>query len=361
MRSTTIYLHSFQVPVAALLICSSILSAEEASYQDAAERIVGITVSSAESLMFYPTRNAPAKTESLNISKIPAQTSAVVNRIEVKVGDNVKSGDLLAELDCREAKFNLDSQTAQQELLQSKSSFEDRQLKRGLRLIKNKNIGEAEFDTLKTNSQVARAQLAAQSAATNNAQLRFQRCKIIAPFNGFVIRRIASVGEMIDEGKPVIEIVQSDNLEVSGQVSLTDSTSFEKADSFYFESSGKQYPLSNRILLPVVENGSRSREARLNFIQGAALTGVTGRLFWVSATAHLPAHLLQERDGSYGVFVVENNRVKFINIPESQEGRPVPLRDETQWTDRLLVIDGRHGLIHNQQVAVEEPKIGVNN
>ena len=118
MRSTTIYLYSFQALISALILYSSILSA--------AEKVVGVTVSSVESLKFYPSRNAPAKTESLNTSKIPAQTSAVVNRILVRVGDKIKSGDLLAELDCREAKFNLDGQNAQQELLQSKFEYEEK-------------------------------------------------------------------------------------------------------------------------------------------------------------------------------------------------------------------------------------------
>lgn len=360
MRYTTACLYSIQALISALFFYSSVLSAEEnTSQQDAVQRIVGITVSSAESLKFYPSRNAPAKTVSLNTSKIPAQTIAVVNRILVRVGDKIKSGDLVAELDCRETKFNLDGQNAQQELLQRKFEYEERQLKRGQLLEKNKNIGEAEFDALKTNFQVARAQLATQSAIKNNAQLRFQRCKIIAPFNGFVIRRIASEGEMINEGEPVIEMVESENLEVSGQISLSDSSSFEKANSFYFESSDKQYPLTNRILLPVVVNGTRSREARLNFIQESALAGVTGRIFWISTEAHIPAHLLQERNGSYGVFIAENNRVKFINIPEAQEGRPIPLGDETQWTNRLLVIDGRHGLINAQEVVIE--RAGANN
>jgi len=167
-----------------------------------------------------------------------------------------------------------------------------------------------------------------------------------------VNKRIASVGEMLSIGSPVLEIVELNNLEVSAEVSLLDSLSFTQASAFYFEATDKKYSLKKRILLPVVSNETRSREARLNFTSQSALPGVTGRLFWVSPQAHLPAHLLLERNGVYGVFILQDKLVKFIEINNAQEGRPIPLADQKQWHNRQLVIDGRHGLINNQQVTV---------
>ncbi len=316
------------------------------------ERSKGVTVSPAKSLVFFPSRNAPAKTESLNQSHLPAQINAVVIKIKVKVGDTIKQGETVAQLDCREAKQTLAAQQAQQMQLQHQFKFAQRQLNRGKELKNHKSIGEAEFDNLETNLAVAYAQLLAQKAIQESAELRVQHCNILAPFSGMVTKRIANVGEMLSIGAPVLVMVELDNLEVSAEVSLLDSLSFTDANSFYFQATGNKYQLKKRILLPVVSNETRSREARLNFTSQSALPGVTGRLFWVSPQAHLPAHLLLERNGVYGVFVLQDKNVKFIEINNAQEGRPIPLADQKQWQNRQLVIDGRHGLINNQQVTV---------
>jgi len=335
-----------------LLLLMSCWLAVSTQGQNNHGRNVGVTVSPAESLMYFPTRNAPAKTETLNRSLVPAQITAVIKQIRVRVGDTVKQEDTLAQLDCREAKQHLAAQQAQQKLLQHQFEFAQRQLNRGKGLKEHKSIGEAEFDNLETNLSVSLAQLTAQKAIRESAKIRVNHCTVNAPFSGMVISRIADVGEMLNTGAPVLEMVELDNLEVSAEVPLADSVSFAQAQSFYFETSGTQYSLKKRILLPLVANETRSREARLTFTGHSALPGITGRLFWKSPQAHLPAHLLQERNGLYGVFILQGNVVKFIEINQAQEGRPIPLLDQEQWHNRQLVIDGRHGLINNQPVSV---------
>lgn len=311
-----------------------------------------ITTVSVKSLAFYPSRNAPAQTQSLNHGKVPAQVSALINQILVRVGDRVIKGQRLAVLDCSDVKLNVVAQQAQHRQLKANYQFAQRQLKRGNNLAKRKTIGEVELDQINTNLLSLHAQLLAQKAALDNALLNQQRCTVTAPFSGMVTKRLANEGEMIERGRPVIELVQLDNVEVAANVALGDSESYSQANAYYFESAGQQYPLVNRILLPVVLDRTRSREARLNFTEQLAMPGLTGRLFWLSPTPHLPAHMLQLRQGKYGVFAVVDNQVEFIPIAKAQEGRPIPIMDDEQWLNRQLVDEGRHGLIDGQQVTV---------
>jgi len=311
-----------------------------------------ITTVSVQSLVFFPSRNAPASTQAINHSKVPAQIGALVQSISVRVGDKVNQGQQLALLDCRDVTLNVSAQQAQLLQLKTNYQFQKRQLKRGNNLAKRKTIGEVELDKINTGVLTARAQLSAQKSQLDQALLNKGRCQIRAPFDGMVSKRLANVGEMIDKGRPVIELIELNNVEVTANVALGDTQSYNQAKSFYFESSAQQYPLVNRILLPLVLDKTRSRQARLNFSAIAAMPGLTGRLFWLSATPHLPAHILQLRNGSYGVFVVVNDQVKFIAIETAQEGRPIPIVDGEQWSDYPLVIDGRHGLVDGQKVAV---------
>lgn len=328
----------------------SLTSQVEAQTDSEQIKVVGVTTSEVESLAFLPSRNAPARVEPMSRSLIPAEISAVVESIEKRVGDRFSAGELLAKLDCRDQNLALANQKAQFSRLSENLEFEKRQYTRGKKLAKQKTIGEAELDRLKTNELIAEAQLNSQRALLSSAQTGVQRCQIVAPYNGVVVKRIANVGEMLGTGTAIIETVELDNSEVSALISLTDTESYIASNNFELESQGKRYRLNSRVLLPVVNQTSRTREARLDFDLSAALAGMAGRLFWYSPFYHLPANLLQQREGRVGIFVLDGNKAVFIETPEAQEGRPVLLSNFEQWRDKRLIVDGRHGLVNGQTV-----------
>ncbi len=333
---------------AALLL--SLTTQVSAQSEPEENKVVGVTTSDVESLAFLPSRNAPARVEPMSQSRIPAEISAVVKSIEQRVGEHFKTGDVLAKLDCKDQSLAQANQKAQLMRLTENLEFEKRQYTRGKQLAKQKTIGEAELDRLKTNELIAEAQLNSQQALYSSAQIGVQRCQILAPYNGVVVKRIANVGEMVAIGSAVIEIVELDNSEVSALISLTDADSYLASNHFELESQGKRYPLNSRVLLPVVSETSRTREARLNFESVPALSGMAGRLYWYSPFYHLPANLLQQRQGRIGVFVMDGNKASFIETPDAQEGRPVLLKEFEQWRGKQLIVDGRHGLIDGQTI-----------
>ncbi|MGB0496364.1 MAG: efflux RND transporter periplasmic adaptor subunit [Kangiellaceae bacterium] len=314
-------------------------------------RSVRVTTQPITSLLFFPTRNAPAKADSLNNSKIPAQINAVLNRVLVKVGDQVQKGELLAELDCRDKNLDVSNQQAQFSRFEESLGFENRQLERGIKLANQKTIGEAELDNLKVNVRLAESQLVSQKSVLNRALLEQKRCTIRAPYHGVVTQRIASVGDMLTIGSSLLETTELSNVEVAADIPLSDSRSFEEAKSYFFVNSAGKFLLDKRVLLPLVLNESRSRQARLTFRNSVALPGTTGRLIWESSKKHIPANLLQERNGLKGVFILNENKAKFVEVKNVQEGRPILLNDFSEWQDTVLIIDGRHGLVDGQVIS----------
>lgn len=337
-----------------LMTSVSIVKAEQLESENKqAVRVAGVTSSEASSLVFFPTRNAPAKVEALNQSKIPARINAVLDRILVRVGDEFNSGDVLAILDCRESDLDVVSNEAQQKQLKASYDFETRQLVRGRKLAKQNTIGEAELDRLRTTVASADAKLAAQESNLKKALLNQKYCSITAPFRGVVTQRLTSEGEMLSIGNPVLQAIELDNAEVSAGIPLNDTESFEVANNFRFESNGIVYPLNKRMLSPVVLDQSRSQEARLDFSEQQAIPGTTGRVLWSSSKQHLPANLLQERNSQRGVFVVNSDKAKFVVIYGAQEGRPILLEDFSFWQQQIIILDGRHGLVDGQAVLVK--------
>jgi RND family efflux transporter MFP subunit len=241
-----------------------------------------VTSEKASALLMYPTRSSPARVIALNHSVIPAQTSGVVKKLMVNVGDKVVKGEILATLDCNMNTLTHRSQSAKYEQIYSQLLFNKRELVRGRSLLKQKNIGEAELDRLNNTVEDSRALLQAQKAAVDSALLNVERCNIKAPYNGVVTKRIANLGEMIDFGKPLVELIEDTRLEVSAKIASSDELSFHQAKVYTLDVAGSLYNVTLRAFLPVIENNASSREARFLFMDEQAIAGNTGRLRWKS-------------------------------------------------------------------------------
>jgi RND family efflux transporter MFP subunit len=308
-----------------------------------------VSVEQAQTLLFYPQRSAPANVVALNRSLIPAELAARIVNINVNVGDVVVKGQLLAQLDCRNTQIQHSVEQARLNQLINQLSFEQREYTRGQKLEKQKNIGIAELDLRKTQLENAKSLVEAQESALSLVKLNVERCGLIAPFDGVVIRRLASVGEMIDFGKPVIELLEQHNVELSAQIANADKSSFEQAKNYQFDVFGQKYPVNYRHVVPLIENNARSQEVRFNFIDTFAIAGSTGRLIWQSPQAFLPAHLLLMRNGNKGFFIVKDKKATFVVVEGAQEGRAVPF---VIANDSQIIIEGRHGLVDGEVIQV---------
>ncbi|RDH45277.1 efflux RND transporter periplasmic adaptor subunit [Zooshikella ganghwensis] len=308
-----------------------------------------VSAEPASELLFYPTRSAPAQVIALNKSQIPAEISARLVAMPINVGDKIAKGDILANLDCRQTILTKQLQQAKLAELNNQLAFNKRELQRNIKLARKQTIGEAELDRYKTSVVSTEAQLEAQRAALEIAELNVEYCEIKAPYSGVITKKIANVGELLAIGTPVVELLQTDHLEVSAKIARSDELSFMQARRYVFSSDDKAYPLNKRTLLPFIENNTRSREARFLFTEDASIIGSIGRLVWENPTPHLPAYLLQRRDKQYGIFIADSNVAKFIQIEGAQEGRPVPVSFASA---SLVIIDGRHGLVDGEQLHI---------
>lgn len=305
----------------------------------------------ASDLLMYPTRSSPANVVALNHSLIPAQTSGVVTKLLVNVGDEVLKGETLATLDCEINSLTHKAQSAKYAQIYSQLLFNKRELVRGRSLLQQKNIGEAALDRLNNALENSNALLQAQKASTESALLNVERCNIKAPYHGVVTKRIASLGEMIDFGKPLVEMIEDKRLEVSAKIAISDEPSFNQAKLYTLDINGQFFDVTLRASLPVIEKNARSREARFLFIKQQAIAGSTGRLRWKSPVAYLPAHLLQKREGKSGFFIIDNKKAKFIVVDSAEEGRPISFN---LTTDTQIVTDGRHGLNDGETIEISK-------
>jgi RND family efflux transporter MFP subunit len=123
---------------------------------------------------------------------IEAKISGRITRLAVTLGQAVKQGDLLVELDSQEIQARLDQANAT--LRQAELEFN-----RTTNLRKQSAATQAELDMVQARHNVAKAAVAEAEALSGYA-------KITAPFDGTVARKLADEGDLAMPGKPLLEL-----------------------------------------------------------------------------------------------------------------------------------------------------------
>ncbi len=291
--------------------------------------------------------SAPATVVARNEPLLAAEIAARVLGISVDVGDRVEAGQLLATLDCRAYDAALGAAGATVERSRAQRRFAEQQLDRARDLRKKKSISEELLDQRTSELAAANADLASARQQVVAAEIDVDHCTIVSPFEGVVTTRPASVGSYVNRGTPVIGLIEIEGREVSADLRREQIAGFDSAQSLNFVVGGREFPLTLRALLPIVDTVARTREVRLRFMDARAPIGSAGRLVWTGAMRLLQADLLVRRDGRLGVFVVDDGSARFIALEQAQDGRAAA---HDLPADTLVIVQGRQRLTDGEKL-----------
>jgi len=132
---------------------------------------------------------------------IEAQNKIVITpetKIYVESGDMVRKGKLLAELDTRAIRLQLEQ--AQAALAVAKASCNDasRNMERMERLKQENAVSDQQYEKVKLAFDLADAQLKQAEAAVNLAKYSLNVSLMKAPFSGVIASKNADVGDVIN-------------------------------------------------------------------------------------------------------------------------------------------------------------------
>ena len=309
-----------------------------------------VTLSSLKDVTIFPEVTIPATTMSLNNAKISSEVRATVKKIPVLVGDSVKKGDILVELNSKDYKLNLRRAKVALKGIESRHKLALYQYKQAQSLFKNKAISDEFLRKRQAELTTLKAEKDSQQVSLEIAQRELNKCIVHAPFNAIVTQRIAQVGELANPGTPLINIIDISRIEVSVKLQPQDIASFKNSENFYFETNNKTYKLQLRKLSSTIDPIQRNREARLLFTGNRALPGASGILKWKQTTPHVPANLIVRRKNGLGFFIEKNNTAKFITIKNISEGRPGPT---TLSSDHKVIINGRFSVQNGDALTIK--------
>lgn len=247
-------------------------------------------------------------------ARLGFKTGGIVSRIEVRAGDRIKQGQILAAIEANE----IDAGLAQAQAAADKA---ERDLQRARQLFEDDVLTREQLDDLGTAAQVARAQLGA--ARYNGVQ-----SQLVASADGVVLRRLVEARELVAPGQPVL-IVSRENAGRVLRVGLPDRDQVRLARGDRAEIRFDAYP--GRVFgAEVIEIGAAADprtgtftvELALDASDAALPSGSIGRATIVargdgSTRSVLPLSALVEGSSAQArIFVIEQDqaREKLVSI-----------------------------------------------
>lgn len=130
----------------------------------------------------------------------------------VDAGDRVEEGDLVVTLDSELARLTFERAAAEKTQAQIALDDAQRRLREAEEVGPQRGIAETEIKSLRAEVTRNVAALEASAAAARQQQAVLRRHEVRAPFKGVVSQRLAQVGEWVNPGDGLVELVATEGL-----------------------------------------------------------------------------------------------------------------------------------------------------
>lgn len=205
---------------------------------------------------------------------VGAQASGQVKSLKVALGDTVKKGQLVAEIDSmkqqndlRNTQAALDSARAQlaskqAALKQAELAFRRQQELLALDAISRESFEQADarLETTRAEIRAIEAQIAQAKIAADTAQVNLGYTKILAPMDGVVVAIVTQEGQTVNANQSaptIIKLALLDTLTVKAQISEADVVRVKTGQKAYFTILGapeKRYYTTLRTMEPAPDS-----------------------------------------------------------------------------------------------------------
>ena len=284
-----------------------------------------------------------ARTEPNRRVEIRAETEGRVIQLGADRGNPVDGGAQVARLDMRDRTARLEEANAMIE--QARLQYEAALELQGEQFISDTQIAES------------RARLAAAEATRERIVLDIGRTEIKAPFEGLLQERYIELGDFVQSGDRIAEVVDSDPIIVVADINEREVANLVVGETGRAEIADKSYAGTIRYLSPVASSNTRTFRVELAVPNpdGEIRAGMTAALAVeggeIRAHTLSPALLTLADDGEIGVKTVDEfDRVRFY--PVNLEGSADEGVSVTGLPDAVSIISVGQGFVIDGQSVV---------
>jgi HlyD family secretion protein len=283
-----------------------------------------------------------------------------LNDVRVNVGDQVKKGQVLAT-------FSADTSRADMALLQATVAEAEAALAeaqanaaRARTLQDSGALSAQQINQFLTGEKTALARLAAAKAQAQSSQLRLGFTRVVAPDDGVISSRTATLGAVVGTGQELFRLIRQNRLEWRGEVTASELPKVSAGQKVTITTpSGETVNGKVRTLAPTIDPQTRNALAYVDLEKSsAAKPGMFAKGEFdlaVSKAIHVPQTAVVARDGFTFVMRVEpNNKVTQVKVQTARRnGDRIELKDGIKESD-AVVVSGAAFLTEGDTVRVTE-------
>ena len=330
LQGRTLALLAVVVPLLALFVYVALRSGPLAP--------VKVTVATVETKSITPALFGIGTVEARYTYKIGPTFTGRVKRLDVEVGERVKSGQVLGEMEPVDLDQRIRSQEAALKRAkaalseaEARHSYAETQLRRFEKLFEVRSTSEESVTTKRQELRIADAGLSAareelSRVGFDREALEAQRAnlKLVAPVDGLVAQRNADPGTTVVAGQAVVEVIDPQSLWINtrfDQISAAGLASDLPARVALRSRSGQQ--TEGRVLRvePMADAVTEELLAKVTFEAQPELLPPVGELAEVTvdlpaltATLVIPNAAIRRVGDSMGVWRIVNGGLQFTPV-----------------------------------------------
>jgi RND family efflux transporter MFP subunit len=309
-----------------------------------------VTVISPKNGVVADRLNHPAEIKPVNEAVIYARANGYVKRLLVDLGDRVKAGQLLAEIDTPELDHELERAKALLEQAQAAVGLAKITSERWTDLSKTASVSDQE-------TAEKQADFKLKTATTDSARAEVRRleklkgfAKVTAPFNGIVTVRKANLGDLIVAGgtRELFQISQTEKLRVFVNVPQSTARSItigQSADLSLSELPGRTFKAKVVRTAGAISPDSRTLLVELevdnqkNEILAGGFAQVSFPEAKLASALTIPANAIMFRaDGTKVGVVLSDDKVELRKVKLGKDfGQTMQILEGLSGQDRVIV------------------------
>ena len=233
-----------------------------------------------------------------------------VTALNVDVGQQVRKGELLLQLDHRSLDSDLAQANAALREADAGAALARSQLARGQALAKDKYISAMQLDELRAGRIQGEARVGTARAMRDSAALRRSFADLRAPDAGVISKRLVQPGQVVASGSELLRLIRQGRLEWRAELAEAELARVKPGDRIELTTrDGKIVAGNVRAVSPGVDASTRTGTIHADLPQPEGLqpgTFLQGRIDTGTAQAvTVPTAAVVQRDGHPNVFTVD--------------------------------------------------------
>ena len=304
-----------------------LIDAQQASQKDRASvQLAATDVVTVQTLVLSQGLPISGQTKAVNAAFVKARVAGELQDLQVREGDFVQAGQIIARVDSTEYAARLRQSQQQAQAAKAQVDIAQRSFDNNRALVDQGFISKTGLDASASNLAAAQASFSAAQAGAEVLQKAVEDTVLRAPIAGQVAQRLAQNGERVAIDGRVVEIVDVRRLELEATVAVAEAMQVRVGQSAQLSFEGAAQPVAARVVRinPSATPGSRAVMVYLAitgnealrqglYAQGLLATGS------VSALA-LPLSAVRTDKPAPYVQMLEGDRVRHVPVVMGARG-----------------------------------------